>query len=166
MRWRSAWCHFRPEDPQVKSIVAYRDQLAFVVNPNHPLAKKKTLSIRDLGQENFIAHNVPSPQREKVIQAFARHKTPLQMGVELPSLEAIKRFVALGNGVALVPQLTRGAGHCQRAAGARAGAGAAVRAQVAAGASQTRQPVARGGGVFEGGGGVCGGERRSVRFSA
>ena len=97
---------FRPEDPQVKSIVAYRDQLAFVVNPDHPLAKKKTLSIRDLGRENFIAHNVPSPQREKVIQAFARHKTPLQMGVELPSLEAIKRFVALGNGVALVPQLT------------------------------------------------------------
>src|SRR6202142_2605481 len=28
------------------------------------------------------------------------------MGVELPSLEAIKRFVALGNGVALVPGLT------------------------------------------------------------
>ncbi len=28
------------------------------------------------------------------------------MGVELPSLEAIKRFVARGNGVALVPGLT------------------------------------------------------------
>ena len=41
-----------------------------------------------------------------MIQAFRRHKTPLQMGVELPSLEAIKRFVALGNGVALVPGLT------------------------------------------------------------
>jgi DNA-binding transcriptional LysR family regulator len=28
------------------------------------------------------------------------------MGIELPSLEAIKRFVAHGNGVALVPGLT------------------------------------------------------------
>ena len=28
------------------------------------------------------------------------------MGVELPSLEAIKRFVEMGNGVALVPGLT------------------------------------------------------------
>jgi DNA-binding transcriptional LysR family regulator len=28
------------------------------------------------------------------------------MGVELPSLEAIKRFVEMGNGVALVPRLT------------------------------------------------------------
>ena len=28
------------------------------------------------------------------------------MRVELPSIEAIKRFVAMGNGVALVPRLT------------------------------------------------------------
>ena len=31
---------------------------------------------------------------------------PLQMDVELPSLEAIKRFLELGSGVALVPGLT------------------------------------------------------------
>ena len=97
---------FRPEDPQVRSIVAYRDELTFVVNPKHALAKAKSLSIRELGAQNFIAHNVPSPQRQKVIQAFQRHKTQLQMGVELPSLEAIKRFVQMGNGVALVPGLT------------------------------------------------------------
>jgi DNA-binding transcriptional LysR family regulator len=49
---------------------------------------------------------VPSPLRQKVIGAFKRHRTPLQMEVELPSLDAIKRFVQRGNGVALVPKLT------------------------------------------------------------
>jgi DNA-binding transcriptional LysR family regulator len=97
---------FRPDDPQVKSMVVYRDELAFVVNPNHALAKVAKVSIRQLAAQNFIAHNIPSPQRQKVIQTFKRHKTQLQMGVELPSLEAIKRFVAMGNGVALVPGLT------------------------------------------------------------
>ena len=97
---------FRPDDTQVKSIVVYRDDLAFVVNPRHPLASSGKVSIRQLGTQNFIAHNVPSPQRQKVIQTFKRHRTPLQMGVELPSLEAIKRFVEMGNGVALVPGLT------------------------------------------------------------
>ena len=53
-----------------------------------------------------MAHNVPSPMRQKVIAAFKRHRTPLQMDVELPSLDAIKRFVQRGNGVALVPRLT------------------------------------------------------------
>lgn len=97
---------FRPEDAQLKSTVVYRDELAFVVNPRHALAREEKVSIRQLGAQNFIAHNVASPQRQKVIQAFKKHKTPLQMGVELPSLEAIKRFVEMGNGVALVPGLT------------------------------------------------------------
>jgi len=30
----------------------------------------------------------------------------LNMAIELPTIEAIKRFVAMGNGVALVPHLT------------------------------------------------------------
>jgi DNA-binding transcriptional LysR family regulator len=97
---------FRPEDPQVRSVLVYRDELAFVVNPRHPLARAGEVAIRQLGTENFIAHNISSPQRQKVIEAFRRHKTPLRMGVELPSLEAIKRFVEMGNGVALVPGLT------------------------------------------------------------
>jgi DNA-binding transcriptional LysR family regulator len=97
---------FKPEDAQVHSVVVYRDELALVVNPRHALAGAGEVSIRQLGTQNFIAHNIPSPQRQKVIQAFRRHKTPLQMGVELPSLEAIKRFVEMGNGVALVPMLT------------------------------------------------------------
>lgn len=97
---------YRPDDPQIKSIVVYRDELVFVMHPGHPLARAKEVSIHQLGAENFIAHNVPSPLRQKVMQAFQRHKTPLNMAVELPSLEAIKRFVAMGNGVALLPGLT------------------------------------------------------------
>ena len=53
-----------------------------------------------------MAHNVTSPLRRKVIEAFQRYRTPLNMGIELPTIEAIKRFVAMGNGVALVPHLT------------------------------------------------------------
>ena len=91
------------------------------------------MSIRRLGAQSFVAHNIPSPLRQKVIQAFKRHKTPLQMGVELPSLEAIKRFVEMGNGVALVPGLTVGAGAGERACWWRGGAGTADGAQAAAG---------------------------------
>ena len=97
---------FKPDDPQVQSVVVYRDELTLIVNPHHPLAKAEEVSIRQLGTLNFVAHNIPSPQRQKVIQTFRRHKTALNMSVELPSLDAIKRFVQMGNGVALVPGLT------------------------------------------------------------
>jgi DNA-binding transcriptional LysR family regulator len=97
---------FRPEDAQVRSMLVYRDELVCIVSPGHPLAKEKRATIARLGREPFIAHNVPSPLRQKVIASFKKHKTPLQMEVELPSLDAIKRFVQRGNGVALVPRLT------------------------------------------------------------
>jgi DNA-binding transcriptional LysR family regulator len=98
---------YDPDDPLLRSIVVYRDELAFVLHPGHPLARPRDtareLSIRQLGAESFIAHNVPSSYRAKVLQAFKRHRTPLNMDVELPTLEAIKKFVAMKNGVALVP---------------------------------------------------------------
>jgi DNA-binding transcriptional LysR family regulator len=97
---------FRPDPAQFRTIAVYGDSLAFIVSPRHPLAAARRVSIKDLGGENFIAHNVSSPLRRKVIEAFQRYRTPLNMGIELPTIEAIKRFVAMGNGVALVPHLT------------------------------------------------------------
>ena len=97
---------FRPDPALIRTIAVYGDSLAFIVGPRHPLATAKSVSIRDLGNETFIAHNVASPLRNKVIETFQRYRTPLNMGIELPTIEAIKRFVAMGNGVALVPHLT------------------------------------------------------------
>jgi DNA-binding transcriptional LysR family regulator len=97
---------FRPDPEQFRTIAVYADSLAFIVSPSHPLASAARVSINDLGSELFVAHNVTSPLRRKVIEAFQRYRTPLNMGIELPTIEAIKRFVALGNGVALVPHLT------------------------------------------------------------
>jgi len=97
---------FTPNDPALRSIPVLTDGLTLVVSPNHPFAGRKEVSIKELGSETFIAHNAPSPYRKKVIDAFEKYKTRLIIGVELPSLEAIKRLVERGTGIALVPKLT------------------------------------------------------------
>jgi len=94
---------FRPEDKQLTSLVLYRDELALIVYPDHPLARAKKVGIKDLGAESFVAHSVLSPYRERVIQAFKKHRTLLHMNIELPTIEDIKHFVRMENGVALVP---------------------------------------------------------------
>jgi len=105
---------FRPDSDDLRSVIIYHDELAFVVPRGHALAGARQVSIRQLGSEMFVAHNVPSPYRNKVMETFARRKVPLHMGVELPSMEAIKRYVAGGTGVALLPliaveaEITRG----------------------------------------------------------
>jgi DNA-binding transcriptional LysR family regulator len=97
---------FSPNDPSIRSVPVLTDALTLVVSPKHAFASKRSVSIKDLGDKVFIAHNAPSPYRQKVVEAFERHKTKLNIGVELPSLEAIKLLVEQGAGIALVPRLT------------------------------------------------------------
>ena len=97
---------FKPNDSSVVSVSVFTDELALIVAPTHFLANRESVSVKELGEENFIAHNAPSPYREKVIETFEKHRTRLSISVELPSLEAIKRLVEKGVGVALVPKLT------------------------------------------------------------
>jgi DNA-binding transcriptional LysR family regulator len=82
-----------------------RDELTFVVPPKHPLARRRSVDIKELGGETFIAHNVESPYRSRVIQLFERYRVPLQRDVEMPTIESIKRFVQMGMGVAIVPRM-------------------------------------------------------------
>lgn len=97
---------FKPNDDSLKSISVMNDQLLLIVAPGHRLAGKKSVSVKDLAGETFIAHNAPSPYRKKVIETFEKFNTELNISVELPSLEAIKRLVVTGIGIALVPRLS------------------------------------------------------------
>jgi len=96
---------YDPADDRLKSKIIYHDALAFVVSPQHRLASRKTVSITDLGAENFIAHNVISPYREVVLREFQAHKVPLHMDVEMPTIETIRKLVQSNFGVAFLPRM-------------------------------------------------------------
>ena len=95
---------YRPAQPGLAMFPVARDDLALLVAPGHRLAGRESVSIRELGTESFLAHNVRSPYRERVLQSFERQRTPLNIVIELPSLDAIKRLVEQGLGVALMPR--------------------------------------------------------------
>ena len=146
--------------------MVYRDELAFVVPPTHPLAGSAEVSIKQLGAEYFVAHHVPSPLRAKVLETFQKRKVPLHMDVEMPTIEAIKKFVAMGNGVALIPAI------CVEGEIARGELvhipvpEVAAGTQVAACVSEECEPVACGTCVPERSRGVCRARRRTVYVCA
>jgi DNA-binding transcriptional LysR family regulator len=96
---------FVPRDPQLHATEILKDELTLVVPPKHALAKRKEVDVEELGKEAFIAHIVESPFRRKVIELFAKNRTPLNMPMEMPTIESIKRFVQMGMGVAIVPRM-------------------------------------------------------------
>jgi DNA-binding transcriptional LysR family regulator len=96
---------YDPADERLTSQILYTDALVLVVAPDHRLANRKTVSIVELAQEQFIAHNVISPYREVVLREFHQHKVPLHMDVEMPTIESIRKLVQEGIGVAFLPRM-------------------------------------------------------------
>jgi DNA-binding transcriptional LysR family regulator len=96
---------YLPEERELEAVEFYRDSLVMIVWPGHRLSKRRDVDISELGQETFVAHIVESPYRQRVVQMFARHRIPLRMEMELPTIESIKRFVEMKRGVAIVPQM-------------------------------------------------------------
>jgi DNA-binding transcriptional LysR family regulator len=96
---------FEPSDRDLESFCVLRDELALILHPAHPLASREEVTIEELGGESFLAHNVRTGSRNKVVEAFAEHHTPLNITLELATVETIKRFVQLNVGLAFVPRM-------------------------------------------------------------
>ncbi|HEY6390683.1 MAG TPA: LysR substrate-binding domain-containing protein [Bryobacteraceae bacterium] len=96
---------YDPDDDRLQSMVLFTDHLSFVVSPVHRFANRTCVSIAELGMETFIAHNVLSPYRAVVLKEFQRHKVPLNMDVEMPTVETIRKMVQRNEGVAFLPRM-------------------------------------------------------------
>lgn len=95
---------FLPGEAGLQSIMLGRDELVLLTHPAHPLASKKRVSIEEVGRQVVIAHNDPSPARERVLRLYERRHAAINIQISLPSLDGIKRAVEMGLGVAVLPR--------------------------------------------------------------
>lgn len=95
---------FNPQERDLQSVVVGTDELVLLVRPGHPLAGRDQVSMEEMGQQTVIAHNDPSPTRDRVLRLYEQRHAPLNITLGLPSLDAIKRAVEMGLGVALLPR--------------------------------------------------------------
>jgi DNA-binding transcriptional LysR family regulator len=95
---------FQPAETQLGSIVLGQDELVMLVHPSHPLAHSREVTLSECARQTVIAHNDPSHVRDRVLRLFEQHHIPANILVSLPSLEGIKRAVAMQMGVALLPR--------------------------------------------------------------
>src|SRR4029453_2811213 len=95
---------FQPSGKGLQAIPLWRDELVLLTHPGHPLASRQRVSIEEVGRQVVIAHNDPSPARERVLRAYERRHAPINIQIALPSLDGIKRAVEMGVGVAVLPR--------------------------------------------------------------
>ena len=95
---------FQPGDRGIQTIPLGSDDIVLLTSPKHPLASKRRVTLEEVGKQVVIAHNDPSPTRDRVLRAYERKHTSINIQVALPSLDGIKRAVEMGIGVALLPR--------------------------------------------------------------
>src|SRR2546422_7093402 len=95
---------FHPQGEGLLEVPVGSDELVLLVPPSHDLAGRRQVTMDDVAKEPVVAHNDPSPARERVLRLFEEHHVPLNMVIALPSLDGIKRAVELRLGVALLPR--------------------------------------------------------------
>jgi DNA-binding transcriptional LysR family regulator len=95
---------FAPAERGLASIVLGEDELVLLTHPSHPLARRRRVGLAELGRQTIIAHNDPSPARERVLRLFEQRHARLEIRISLPSLDGIKRAVEMQLGVALLPR--------------------------------------------------------------
>jgi len=95
---------FQPADRGVQTLSLGGDDIVLLTSPKHPLAGKRRVTLEEVGRQVVIAHNDPSPTRDRVLRAYERRQTSINIQISLPSLDGIKRAVEMGIGVALLPR--------------------------------------------------------------
>lgn len=95
---------FHPSESGLLEVNIGSDELVLLVPPAHPLARRRQVTMEEVAGEAVVAHNDPSPARERVLRLFEQKRVPLNIVIALPSLDGIKRAVELKIGVALLPR--------------------------------------------------------------
>jgi DNA-binding transcriptional LysR family regulator len=91
---------------QIEVLPFRNDHLVLITHPQHALAKRTEIEVKDLTGQKFIGFDPDIPTRKAVDQIFREHKIEIEPVMEFDNIETVKRAVEIDHGIAIVPQAT------------------------------------------------------------
>lgn len=88
-------------DLQVEPLCT--EEVKIAVPSRHPLARKRTLSVADLGQLRFILYEQKTVMRRLIDNFFAELGVTPRIAMVMENIEAIKSLVGAGLGASVLP---------------------------------------------------------------
>jgi DNA-binding transcriptional LysR family regulator len=89
------------------AVLPWRDEEMIVVcSPSHPLARLKTVTPTRLDGEKYVAFDKGLVIRREVDRFLRQHGTAVDVQFEFDNIENIKKAIAIGAGIALLPEPT------------------------------------------------------------
>jgi len=90
--------------PELDLRPFHREELVLVCAPDHPFVRRKSVTLAEVTNEKLIMFDRTSSYYEITQSAFASSRVRLRRFMEMDSIEAAKKMVERGLGVALLPR--------------------------------------------------------------
>lgn len=93
-----------PEHAHLEAVAFMDNPLIIVAAPDHKLASRKRIALKELEKEVFLMREPGSGTRGAMQRFFRQQKLKLNTGMEMGSLSGIKQGVQAGLGLGLLPK--------------------------------------------------------------
>lgn len=93
-----------PRDSHFEALPFMENPLIIVAPPNHRLAQRKRIALKELEKEVFLTREPGSGTRGAMERFFREQKLKLTTGMGMGSLSSIKQGVQAGLGLGLLPR--------------------------------------------------------------
>lgn len=90
--------------PRIESRPLYDDELVFVATPDHPFVARGRIGLEEIAQDRLILFDRTSSYYELTNAMFREAGVAPQGVIELDNIDAAKKMVERGLGVALLPR--------------------------------------------------------------
>lgn len=91
---------------QIRVIPFKEEKLVAICGANHPFAGRKSITVKELAEQDFVAFDSDIPTRkatDELMQQAQVFKSPV---MEFDNIETVKRAVEINAGLSIVPQTT------------------------------------------------------------
>lgn len=101
---------YKGDDARLTFEKVWKDEMVLVVPKGHPWSRRKSIQLKDLHTEKFIARERGSGTLDSVRQLLSKSRVPadelLNVSMELGSTEAIKEALKAGFGVSILSRIS------------------------------------------------------------
>jgi DNA-binding transcriptional LysR family regulator len=96
-----------PQSHRGLTVIPWRDEpMALACHPQHRLARKKKISVKELVGESLVGFDTDLMIRKKIDAFLREHGVSMKVALTFDNIEAVKRAVETGSGVAILPRTT------------------------------------------------------------
>jgi len=96
-----------PEESKSLAAIPWRTEpMVLVCHPEHPLAGKPSIALRELQGEAIVAFQTGLAIRDEIDRVLALDHVTVKVALEFDNIETIKRAVEIGSGGSLLPEPT------------------------------------------------------------